>query len=110
MARQEFTRDVRAKAFARAKGHCEKCTAHLYVGKHQFDHIVADSIGGEPTLSNCQVLCNACHGEKTAKVDTPRAAKTKRQRDKHIGAVKRRPAFSHPFLKRKINGTVERRT
>jgi 5-methylcytosine-specific restriction protein A len=84
--RREFPRKVMAAAFERAAGRCENCAAWLTVGKFHYDHIIADSIGGEPTLSNCAVLCHPCHGAKTAQIDTPRAAKTKRQRDRHIGA------------------------
>lgn len=105
--RQEFPRVVMRLAFERAKGHCEKCSAHLYAGKFQYDHVIADSIGGKPTLENCQVLCSACHGEKTAKLDTPRAAKTKRQGDKHIGAMPRsRSSLRHPYLRKKMDGSV----
>lgn len=86
MARREFPRSVKVAAFQRADGHCEGCSAFLYAGKYHYDHIIADSIGGEPTLDNCAVLCTACHGAKTAKIDTPRAAKTKRQQAAFIGA------------------------
>lgn len=100
MSRREFSRAVMRQAFARAAGKCEGCGAHLYVGKFQYDHVIADSIGGEPTLDNCAVLCTACHGAKTAKLDTPRAAKTKRQHDRHIGA--RRP--SRPMAGSRASG------
>lgn len=83
MSRTEFSKKVRGEAFLRAAGHCEMCGARLTHGKFQFDHIVADSIGGTATLDNCQVLCSPCHGSKSAKIDTPRAAKTKRQYLKH---------------------------
>jgi len=108
MSRREFPKAVKAAAFDRAAGHCEQCTAFLYTGRFAYDHIIADSIGGEPTLDNCAVLCSACHGVKTAKLDTPRAAKTKRQRDRHIGARPRKPW--HPNLKKKLDGTVVRKS
>jgi 5-methylcytosine-specific restriction protein A len=105
--RSEFPRVVMRLAFEQAAGLCANCHGHLYAGKFQYDHRIPDSIGGKPTLENCQVLCNACHGLKTALVDTPRAAKTKRQGDKHIGAMpKRRSALSHPTLRKKMNGEV----
>lgn len=105
MTRREFSRTIMREAFVRANGKCEGCHGRLYIGHFQYDHIVADSIGGEPTLDNCQVLCSACHGTKTATLDTPRAAKTKRQHDRHIGARPRKPW--HPNLKKKLNGSVE---
>lgn len=85
--RKEFPRAVKAKAFLRADGKCEVCTARLQVGKFDYDHIIPDALGGEPILSNCSVCCEACHDEKSAKVDVPRIAKMKRQRDRHIGAM-----------------------
>ncbi len=111
MSRREFSKAVMREAFARAKGNCERCTAFLYVGKYQFDHIIADSIGGEPTLDNCAVLCSACHDEKTRTLDTPRAAKTKRQHLAHIGAKPRSrfPGSRQSGLKKKLNGSVEYR-
>lgn len=84
--RQEFPRAVKAKAFARAGGHCEGCTAKLMAGAFHYDHDLPDGLGGEPTLANCRVLCKACHGTKTAERDVPIIAKMKRQRDSHIGA------------------------
>lgn len=102
--RREFPAKIRAAAFERAAGCCERCTAKLMPGHFAYDHIVADSIGGEPTLDNCAVLCSGCHGEKTRTLDTPRAAKTKRQRNGHIGAKVRRPW--HPTLRKKMDGSV----
>lgn len=84
--RQEFPRAVKAKAFARAGGQCEGCTARLVPGKFAYDHDLPDGLGGGPTLANCKVLCDACHDAKTAGRDVPTIAKMKRQRDSHIGA------------------------
>lgn len=74
-ARRTFSTKVKLAAFQRAAGRCEKCTSRLSVGKFQFDHVIADAMGGEPTLKNCEVLCLACHGEKTAGSDIPAIAK-----------------------------------
>ena len=97
-ARREFSRAVRAAAFLRAEGRCEnidadgdRCAQKLGPGNVNYDHIIADSIGGEPTLDNCAVLCRAHHAVKTATLDTPRAAKVKRIRDKHFGMKPKRP-------------------
>lgn len=111
--RREFPRAVKVAAFRRANGHCEKCTAHLYAGKFTYDHIIPDWLGGEPTLENCQVICDACDGVKTP-ADQSRIAKTKREHDAHIGA---RPQSSRPMpgsrasgWRRRMDGTTERRT
>ena len=77
--RREFTRKTKAAAFLRAEGRCEhinhgsRCDAKLHAGNCAFDHIIADSIGGDPTLDNCAVLCRAHHLLKTRTLDTPRA-------------------------------------
>lgn len=88
MTRRNFPDKVKAAAFERAKGHCEKCTAKLFVGKIHYDHRIPDAMGGEPTLANCEVLCTSCHGVKTQRQDVPAIAKVKRIRAKHIGARK----------------------
>ncbi len=86
--RSEFSPKTKAAAFDRSAGRCERCTAKLYVGKFQFDHVIPDALGGEPVLSNCEVLCTNCHGAKTAKEDVPRIAKAVRINRKHIGATR----------------------
>jgi 5-methylcytosine-specific restriction protein A len=114
MSRREFPAKIRVAAFERANGHCEGCTARLVTGKFHYDHVLPDALGGEPTLANCAVLCTACHGAKTAKGDVPQIAKMKRQRTAHIGARTRSgapmPGSKASPWKRKMNGTVERRT
>jgi 5-methylcytosine-specific restriction endonuclease McrA len=93
MTRREFSKAIRANAFARANGHCEKCSVKLTVGKFAFDHVLPDGLGGEATLDNCEVLCAACHGAKTAKVDVPQIAKMKRQRAAHLGLKQKGRGF-----------------
>lgn len=92
MSRKEFTRKVKAQAALRANGKCEGCSAVLKAGEAEYDHVLPDQLGGEPTLANCQVLCRVCHrgpGGKTAN-DIRQIRKSDRQRDKATGAV--RPA------------------
>ncbi len=86
MSRREFTRAIKAAAFQRSAGNCESCTAHLYPGKFAYDHRIPDGLTGEPTISNCVVLCVACHSVKTTKHDVPAIARAKRREAKHIGA------------------------
>ena len=54
-------------------------------GRFDYDHVIADAMGGEPTLKNCAVLCKSCHGEKTPE-DVGQIAKAKRIERKHVGA------------------------
>jgi 5-methylcytosine-specific restriction endonuclease McrA len=88
-----FPKLVRYVAFWRCSGNCQNCSKELYPGSYQYDHIIPVSIGGKSDLANCQVLCRQCHNDKTANLDTPRAAKTKRQKAKHEGAFR---ASRHP--------------
>lgn len=99
MPRREFSIKVRREAVKRSGMKCEaigadyglepgyRCMGDLGSG-FDYDHIIPDSIGGDPTLENCAVVCKRCHGIKTATLDTPRAAKTKRQADKARGIRK----------------------
>ena len=79
MTRRAFPDKVKLAAFHRAAGKCERCTARLYAGKFHYDHCIPDAMGGKPTLENCQVLCTACHGCKTATADVPDIARAKRR-------------------------------
>ena len=103
MPRTEFSKKVRRDAFLRAAGHCEAagCGAKLTVGKMTYDHRVPDSMGGEATLENCQVLCSACDKAKTAQ-DAADRAKAQRREDAHHGIrlAPHRPIQSGPTPKR----------
>ena len=110
MKRREFPAKVCVAAFERAKGHCEGCGAKLQVGRFHYDHIIADGLGGEPTLSNCAVLCHSCHGIKTATKDQPLIAKVKRNRAAHIGAkapsANPMPGSRNTKFKKRMDGSV----
>lgn len=87
--RREFSRKVRRQAIERADGKCENkaCGAALKPGEAEVDHILPCEMGGEPILSNAQVLCRTCHKAKTAK-DVRSIRKSDRARDKASGAIK----------------------
>jgi 5-methylcytosine-specific restriction protein A len=105
MDRRNFPDKVKVAAFERADGRCEKCSAHLFVGKFHYDHRIPDALGGEPILGNCDVICTACHGAKTHRQDVPAIAKVRRIRAKHIGAHKGPSGFKSKWRK-KVNGEV----
>jgi hypothetical protein len=84
--RREFPKQVKRDALRRAADKCEGDNCGVLFGmKFHFDHVIADGLGGEPTLENCAVLCHQCHDEKTRKHDVPLIAKVKRISDKHNG-------------------------
>lgn len=99
MARREFPRKVKQAALTRAAGRCEKCQAALKPREGEVDHILPDILGGEPVLSNAQVLCRVCHAEKSAD-DIRRTRKADKQRDKASGAIRPKQTIrSAPFAK-----------
>lgn len=112
MTRTEFPQSVKAKAALRAGGKCE-CCGFKIPGRPEYDHVLPDGLGGEPTLANCQVLCSKCHRLKTAddmkpiaKADSVRRGNEGRKRRKG----RRLPGGRDDRWKRTINnGTVERR-
>lgn len=100
--RRPFPAKVMLAAYERAKEHCQECGCPLRPGKFHYDHIIADALGGEPTLENCAVVCTSCHGVKTRTKDQPAIAKVKRVAAKHIGI--RKPSTWNQKYKRKVSG------
>lgn len=103
--RREFSAKVKLEAWKRCRGsgwqsHCEKCKGRI-TGRPEYDHIVPDGLGGEPTLENCQVLCTKCHRLKTHTEDRPAMAKADRQRKSAAGVNRKKPwpnrAFPRPY-------------
>ena len=114
MSRKEFSRATKREALKRAFNKCEvewtltgRCNASLSSGV-EFDHILACSNGGDNSLDNCQCVCRACHKLKT-KTDITRAAKTKRQSDKHTGVVRPKGQIKSRGFKRYESNTKQLR-
>lgn len=105
--RKEFSKRTKRDAFARAKGHCEKCSAKLWSGNVEYDHEIECARGGTNDLENCVVLCLTCHKEKT-KQNAPVLAKTRRQSDMAKG-IKKPSRWPNQHLKKKLDGTVVHR-
>lgn len=107
--RQNFSKSIKRQAHARAEGKCEGCGLRLKRGEGHVDHVIADGLGGEPTLENAQVLCRPCHDEKTRKRDMPAIAKTKRIQDRELGIRKASTLRSRGFEKPEPQHTATRR-
>jgi len=85
--RKEFDKETKKVALARSGGRCEcmvnrdgemiRCNAVLIPSRVEYDHLIPDALGGEPTLENCVAACILCHAEKT-KQDVRQIAKAKR--------------------------------
>lgn len=113
MPRKEFSKKTKREALQRAKGRCEalgtwyglekgeRCNGPLGWGV-EFDHIDLDANSKDNSLENCAAVCKKCHSYKTRHIDTPRAAKTQRQQDKHLGIKKKSKWRGW----RKMDGTV----
>jgi hypothetical protein len=115
-----FDKPTKRAALKRSNGKCEgegplyglpenvRCEANLAYGV-EFDHLILYANSRDSSLDNCRCVCPDCHGFKTRKHDTPKAAKTVRQQDKHTG-VSRKPSrlagSRSGKWKKKINGEV----
>ncbi len=112
MSRKEFTNATRLKAYLRAGGYCQWCSAKLGVGKHEFHHDKECTFGGDSNLSNCIVLCISCHREVTGK-QAAVVAKSNRQRNKDLGIKAKggrpMPGTKASGLRKRMDGTVEKR-
>jgi 5-methylcytosine-specific restriction protein A len=82
--RTEFSAKIKILAFERSGGHCESCSAKLFPGNVEFDHVNPDGLTGTATLDNCAAVCRACHKTKT-KSDLANIARAKRREKNHIG-------------------------
>jgi len=71
-----------------------RCFANLGYGV-EFDHIILDANSKDNSLENCAAVCVKCHKWKSAKHDTPLAAKTQRQQDKASG-IRKASGFPKP--------------
>lgn len=110
MARKEFSKKVKLAAWQRSGGRCEcGCGVKIITGDGpEYDHVIEDTIGGEPTLGNCRVMRKRCHDAKT-KQRRPEIDKTRRIFETSIGA--RKTSRPMPFgrkskWKKKCNGEV----
>jgi hypothetical protein len=118
-----FSKPIKRAALKRSGQRCEaegelyglpqgvRCSADLAYGV-EFDHSILWANSRDSSLDNCLAVCPSCHRFKTAKHDTPLAAKTVRQRDKHAGLRETRnplPGSKASKWKRRMDGTVEPR-
>ena len=98
--RVPLTRKQYAEMWLKQDGRCPCCTRKLIAGQVVDEHITPLWAGGTNDLSNRALYCDFCAGKKTGKEATERG-KSRRARDKQIGAKKAK----HPFKGwRKFNG------
>lgn len=76
----------------------------------EFDHITPLWLGGANRESNLQAVIGDAHKRKTS-AEAKVRAKLKSIKAKHLGIKKPKSSLSHPYLKRRFDGTVvDRRT
>jgi 5-methylcytosine-specific restriction endonuclease McrA len=118
-----FPKPIKRAALKRSGQRCEaegelyglpqgvRCSADLAYGV-EFDHSILWANSRDSSLDNCLAVCPVCHKKKTARHDIPKAAKTVRQRDKHLGIEKTRNPIAgsrSTKWKRTLDGrTIER--
>ena len=87
-----------------------RCNADLGLGV-EFDHAILWANSRDSSISNCVCVCPRCHRYKTTKHDTPKAAKTVRQRDKANGIRSEAvmPGSRKSKWKRRMDGSVVER-
>ena len=105
--RTEFSKKVKVNAALRANGRCEECGRRLLYGEAEYDHIIADALGGQAAIENCSVVCRGCHAAKTKK-DVTRIAKSKRNFC-HASGIRKPSRFAgarNSKFKKKLNGSV----
>lgn len=98
MARSEFTQKTKLEALAKYC-RCPKCGGQFgHISKVEFDHELADGLGGSNTADNCVPLCKTCH-----KIKTNGRKHTTLSSDKHtIAKSKRLRGLTKAGPKKKI--------
>jgi 5-methylcytosine-specific restriction protein A len=111
MSRSEFAKKTKLAAFERSNGCCEHCFNKI-ITSAEYDHVLPDYLGGDNSLDNCECLCKKCHAIKT-KSDRNGIDRARRGLEKLAGARNRKsrpmPGTKASGIKKKLNGSVERR-
>jgi 5-methylcytosine-specific restriction protein A len=112
--RRSLATRERLDLYLAAHGRCQRCGWALAPGtRWEIDHVIPLALGGRDQADNLQVLCTACHGGKTHRIDVPAIAKTARIRARHLGARTSRrplPGGRRSRWKKTIDGRVLERS
>jgi 5-methylcytosine-specific restriction endonuclease McrA len=102
---------VRIRVFDRAGGKCQCCTRKIRAGERWVaDHIVALVNGGENSERNLQLLCDWCDRKVKTPADVAEKKIVARKRAKHLGIDKPKSRGFDKRWRKKMDGSVERRT
>jgi 5-methylcytosine-specific restriction protein A len=112
VTRRRFSRTALTSRLDEFDFRCAECRVQIAPATGlEWDHIVPLELGGDDTLENLQPLCKADHKIKTA-LDVARIAKAKRVSARHLGIKGAKaiiPGSKASGLRKRLNGTVERR-
>ena len=105
MSRSEFSVKTKKAAKKRAGDNCDGCGAPFdATNRPEYDHDLADGLGGDNNLNNCKVLgSKCCHDRKTHEHDKPMMDKADRLKRKHLNQT---PA-KKKWPSKKFDGTVK---
>lgn len=110
--RRVLTKAEKAQVWNRENGICNLCGKPVAPSGPdvEFDHRDGHAVSGNEDLSNFYAVHTRCHGVKTSTIDTPRAAKAKRQEKLTRPKVRKPGGFRrHPTLVRGVDGVVRER-
>jgi 5-methylcytosine-specific restriction endonuclease McrA len=98
---------VRTRVFERENGICHITGRKIDPVRDQWDldHKLALILGGEHRESNLFPALREHHRKKTA-VEMGVKAKIARVKKKHLGLGKPKSSLSHPYLKKRMDGSV----
>lgn len=114
--RKKLTDQDRTRVFLARDGICSVCKRKLTVGDEWIvEHVLALECGGSNDWANLAVTCGWCKPQKDAK-DHAQAGKQRQTATKHFlprsqhTKTRPMPGSRKSGWRKKINGTVERRT
>lgn len=97
---------VRLRVFEAKQGRCHRCTRKIRPGeKWVLEHVRALINGGENRETNLDLTCSNCLPIKNAE-DVAEKSASYRKRLKHAGIKTKKHSLTHPFLKKKVDGSV----
>jgi 5-methylcytosine-specific restriction protein A len=112
MKRKRLSPRVRLTLFLSAGGRCQACGLRFDAGRAwHLDHVIPLSLGGADETHNLQVLCRACHRDKTRR-DSGALARAVRREVAHRGARtpwRPLPCGRKSAWKKTLDGRVVRR-
>lgn len=109
--RKAPTKAQKVAAWNRENGLCYLCgkPVALEGAGVEYDHRDGRAVSLDDSTANLYPVHPVCHGPKTAKIDTPRAAKTKRMESLTRAKVQKPGGFRKGPLYRGLDGQVRER-